>query len=139
MSHMSAICPVSVSAKDHAKDHFIHRNNMTYAGGHVIADLWGCSGLRSVRKARQTLRAAVKAANATLLYIKVFRTKRGALTVVAVLAESHMILHTRPDQKLLLMDAFMCGCADPREAYRVSRICYAPKRVDMGEHKRGIV
>jgi S-adenosylmethionine decarboxylase len=54
---------------DQQKDHFITRNGLTYAGSHLIIDLWEAEGLADRDRIEQALIDAVKEAGATLLHI----------------------------------------------------------------------
>ena len=58
---------------------------------------------------------------------------------VAVLAESHISVHTWPERGYAAFDVFMCGSAEPRKAVAVLEKAFAPKRVVIGHHKRGVV
>ena len=51
------------------KDHFITRNGLTFAGSHLIIDLWEAEGLDDRDLIEQALIDAVNAAGATLLHI----------------------------------------------------------------------
>jgi S-adenosylmethionine decarboxylase len=55
------------------------------------------------------------------------------------LAESHISVHTWPERGYAAFDIFMCGNADPRKAFSVLKQAFAPKRVVLGEHKRGVL
>ena len=54
---------------DDQKDHFITRNGLTYAGSHLIIDLWEAEGLDDRDRIEKALIDAVNAAGATLLHI----------------------------------------------------------------------
>src|SRR5689334_5446965 len=84
---------------DQKKDHFITRNGLTYAGSHLIIDLWEAEGLDDRDRIEAALIDAVKAAGATLLHIHLHTFSEGGGTpVVAALAESHIRVHTSPDE-----------------------------------------
>ncbi|MGQ0742568.1 MAG: adenosylmethionine decarboxylase [Alphaproteobacteria bacterium] len=125
---------------DDRKDHFTTKNGVTYAGSHLIIDLWEAEGLDDKDRMRQALVDAVQAAGATLLHIHlhVF-TPSGGISGVAVLAESHISVHTWPEKGYAAFDIFMCGRADPRKALGVLTHAFSPKRVVLGEHKRGVL
>jgi S-adenosylmethionine decarboxylase len=110
-------------------DHFCERNGMRCAGAHLIIDLYGAQRLNDIEHIEATLRECVIAANATLLHIHVHRFQPNGVSGVAVLAESHISIHTWPDAGYAALDVFMCGKANPdacvpilREAFRVERI-----------------
>jgi S-adenosylmethionine decarboxylase len=84
---------------DQKKDHFITRNGLTYAGSHLIIDLWEAEGLDDRDRIEAALIDAVKAAGATLLHIHLHTfTEGGGISGVAVLAESHISVHTWPEK-----------------------------------------
>jgi S-adenosylmethionine decarboxylase len=125
---------------DDRKDHFTTKNGVTFAGSHLIIDLWEAEGLDDKDRMQQALIDAVEAAGATLLHIHlhVF-TPHGGISGVAVLAESHISVHTWPERGYAAFDIFMCGKAEPRKALDVLTQAFSPKRVVLGEHKRGVL
>jgi S-adenosylmethionine decarboxylase len=86
-------------------------------GAHCIVDLWGASHLTDAKVMNTVLEAVSNAAGATLLkiYLHEFPSS-GGITGVALLAESHMSIHTWPEKDYAAIDIFMCGHADPRRA-----------------------
>lgn len=83
---------------------------MDCAGTHLIADLWGCEGLDDPALVEVALREAAVAANATLLRVHVHGFGEGAgVTGVALLAESHVTVHTWPEHGYAACDIFLCG------------------------------
>lgn len=88
-----------------------------YTGTHLLADLTGCSGLQDAARVEAALRAAVVAAGATLLDLRLhhFGPEQG-VTGVALLAESHMSVHTWPEQGYAAVDIFLCGRAHDLDA-----------------------
>ncbi len=84
------------------------------------------------------LRDCVEAADATLLHIHLHHfTLNGGVSGVAVLAESHMSIHTWPECGYAAFDVFMCGDADPHRTIEVLRRAFRPARVAVCEHLRG--
>ncbi len=123
-----------------AKDHFITRNGLTFAGSHLIIDLWEASGLDDRDLIEQALIDAVNASGATLLHIHLHTfTEGGGISGVAVLAESHISVHTWPERGYAAFDVFMCGHAEPRKALSVFKRAFNPGRIVIGEHKRGVL
>ena len=133
--------PVPIpEADEDQKDHFITRNGVTFAGSHLIIDLWEAENLDDRDLIEQALVDAVKAAGATLLHIHLHTfNEGGGVSGVAVLAESHISVHTWPERGYAAFDVFMCGDADPRKALPILKRAFAPKRVVLGEHKRGVL
>jgi len=56
---------------------------------------------------------------------------------VAVLAESHISIHSWPECGYAAMDVFMCGEAEPQQTIDVLREAFKPDRIVIGEHLRG--
>src|SRR5204863_7875466 len=76
------------------KDHFITRNGLTYAGSHLIIDLWDAEGLDDRDRIETALIDAVKAAGATLLHIHLHTfSEGGGISGGAVIAERHTSVH----------------------------------------------
>src|ERR1700743_2574567 len=137
--HVAPVPPTPANT-DQFKDHFITRNGLTFAGSHLIIDLWEAEGLGDRDRIEQALIDAVKEAGATLLHIHLHTfTDGGGISGVAVLAESHISAHTWPQKGYAAFDVFMCGDAVPRKALDVFKAAFNPGRVVVGEHKRGIV
>ena len=133
--------PVPIPNGDaESKDHFVTENGLTFAGRHLIIDFWEAEGLSDKDRIEQAMIDAVEAAGATLLHIHLHTfTPGGGISGVAVLAESHISVHTWPERGYAAFDIFMCGKADTRKAYAVLKQAFAPKRVVLGEHKRGVL
>ena len=137
--HVAPVVPVADN-DDQQKDHFITRNGLTYAGSHLIIDLWEAEGLGDRDRIEQALIDAVKASGATLLHIHLHTfTDGGGISGVAVLAESHISVHTWPEKGYAAFDVFMCGDAEPRKALGVFKAAFNPGRIVIGEHKRGVL
>jgi len=127
-------------SNDDQKDHFITKNGLSYAGSHLIIDLWEAEGLADRERIETALIDAVNAAGATLLHIHLHTFEEGGgISGVAVLAESHISVHTWPEKRYAAFDVFMCGDAQPRKALDVFKRAFNPGRVVVGEHKRGVV
>lgn len=123
---------------ENRKDFFIRQNGYEYAGVHLIIDLFGASNLDSLEHMEEALREAVNAAGATLLHIHLHHfTPNGGISGVAVLAESHISVHTWPERQFAAFDVFMCGDARPADAVPVLEQFFSPSRVDVKEYIRG--
>ena len=126
------------SSTDMNLDHFIRRDGKCYAGTHLIIDLWGGSGYDDIDLMRATLRRAVDAAGATLLHLHLHHfTPNGGVSGVAVLAESHISVHSWPEADYAAFDVFMCGDSEPHKAVDVLRAAFSPSEVTVSEYLRG--
>ena len=133
--------PVPIPEGDaDSKDHFVTKNGVTFAGSHLIIDFWEAEGLEDKDRIEQAMIDAVEAAGATLLHILLHTfTPSGGVSGVAVLAESHISVHTWPEKGYAAFDVFMCGNAEPKKAVKVLEQAFAAKRTVLGCHKRGVV
>lgn len=121
-------------------DHFVERDGVQFAGTHLILDLWGANELDDLQLMERTLRACVDKCGATLLHIHLHHfTPVGGISGVAVLAESHISVHTWPERDFAAFDIFMCGNARPEEAISVLKRAFSPKTMKITENLRGIV
>jgi len=122
------------------EDHFIVREGMEYAGSNIILDLWGARHLDDLEFMEQAMREVVEVAGATLLHIHLHHfTPSGGISGVAVLAESHISVHTWPERDFAAFDVFMCGDARPENAGPVLQRYFAPGKMNISQHHRGIV
>ena len=128
----------ATSTEDERNDHFVVRNGVRCAGAHLIIDLYEADRLDDIEHIEQTLRACVDAAQATLLHIHLHHFEpNGGVSGVAVLAESHISIHTWPENGYAALDVFMCGNAQPDECVPVLRKAFAPKNIAVSELLRG--
>ncbi len=119
-------------------DHFVVRNGVRCAGVHLIVDLYQASRLKDIDHIEATLRACVAAAGATLLHIHLHHFEpNGGISGVAVLAESHISIHSWPECGYAALDIFMCGKANPDACVPVLRKAFAPKKIAVSEYLRG--
>jgi S-adenosylmethionine decarboxylase len=125
-------------AHDDRKDHFIERNGVRCAGTHLIIDLFGAKRLDDLKHIKETLKRCVDVAGATLLHIHLHHfTPNGGVSGVAVLAESHISIHSWPENGYAALDVFMCGDAKPEACVPVLRKAFKPKRIAVSELLRG--
>lgn len=130
----------SESVIEEAKDYFVCRNGVRYAGTHLIVDLWGATNLADPAHIDRVLREAAEVSGATILHGHFHHfSPNGGVSGVLVLAESHISIHTWPERDYAALDLFMCGECDPYKAIPVLKKGFAPERVQLAEHKRGLV
>ncbi len=120
-----------------SKDHFAVRNGVRCAGVHLIVDLHGAKRLNDIDHIETTLRRCIEAARATLLHIHLHHFQPSGVSGVAVLAESHISIHTWPEAGYAALDIFMCGSAEPDNCIPVLREAFAAERVEVNEILRG--
>lgn len=113
---------------------------MTYVapGTHILIDFWGASHLQDAQRIEQAMRDAAAACGATVLGVNLHNFGADAgITGVAILAESHISIHTWPETGYAALDVFMCGNCDPQKAVPVLKEAFKPERSQVSEHKRG--
>lgn len=91
------------------------------AGRHLLAELDRCARLPDVDVLARLLRAAAEAGCGTVLAVHThdFGTS-GGVAGIALLAESHISVHTWPEFSYAAVDVFMCGkTARPEAALEV--------------------
>ncbi len=120
------------------KDYFVERNGVRFAGTHLIIDLWDCEDVDDIDHVDATIRECVEEAGATLLHIHLHHfTPNNGVSGVAVLAESHISIHSWPECGYAALDVFMCGEAEPHRTIDVLKRNFRPSRVEVTEHLRG--
>lgn len=99
------------------------------AGVHLLADMSGIAAdlLTSCLKIEQLLRDAAEAAGAHVLHSHFHGFGEGqGVTGVVLLAESHISIHTWPEDGFAAADIFMCGASDPQRALALLRRALQP-------------
>lgn len=119
-------------------DHFTEKDGIICAGSHLIIDLYEAERLDDLDHIAATLRRCVDAAGATLLHMHLHPFEpNGGVSGVAVLAESHISIHSWPERRYAALDVFMCGDAQPERCVDVLRKAFKPARIAVKELLRG--
>jgi S-adenosylmethionine decarboxylase len=125
---------------DDQRDYFVERNGIRYAGSHLIIVLWDARHLDDVGAVELALRRAVRAAGASLVHLHLHAfTPNGGVSGVAVLAESHISIHTWPERGYAAIDVFMCGAAEPHKVVPILKHAFEAGRIAICEQMRGIL
>ncbi|MBN1237614.1 MAG: adenosylmethionine decarboxylase [Gammaproteobacteria bacterium] len=121
-----------------AADFFIEKNGVRCAGAHLIIDLYGGRRLDDLAHMERTLIDCVEAAGATLLHVHLHPFEpNGGISGVAVLAESHISVHSWPERDYAAFDVFMCGRARPERCIEVLKEAFDAERLAVKEILRG--
>ena len=91
-------------------------------GKHCILELYGCNPIKLNDESfvRTSVTSASKVAGANLLNMITHRFQPQGVTGLALLAESHISIHTWPESKYAAIDVFTCGKeTKPEEACKL--------------------
>ena len=111
---------------------------MKAIGRHLILEMWGCQNLDSVDTAEQALREMVEALDVHLLDLRVYPFSPIGVTGIAIVSESHLVIHTWPEYGYAAVDLFTCGAErDPHDALQVLRRLFQPEHIGVMEINRG--
>ena len=107
-------------------------------GVHLLIDFWDAKHLQDAILIERAMRDAATACGATVLEIKLHSFGEAAgITGVAILAESHISIHTWPEINYIALDVFVCGTCNPHLALTVLRSVFEPQRERVQEFQRG--
>ena len=119
-------------------DHFIRDDEgRVFAGRHLIIEVVNGHGLDEEKRIQQAFRDCVDTCGATLLHIHTHKFSPQGVSGVAVLAESHISVHTWPEIGYGAFDVFMCGDARPWLAVDVLKRAFGTSDVRVKELLRG--
>lgn len=92
-------------------------------GVHLVLDGWGSpfAVLDDPQRVRAALEATAAAAGLTLLQVATERFAPQGVTVVGLLAESHVAIHTWPEHGAFAADLFHCGTPAQADLDRAAR------------------
>ena len=126
------------SAINGSQDLFIEQDGLYYAGTHLILDLWNAHHLDNLEHIETALRDCVEIAGATLLHLHLHHfTPNMGVSGVAVLAESHISIHTWPERDYAALDIFMCGDTQPEKCIEVLRKAFETDQIETTTLLRG--
>lgn len=113
-------------------------SNFKQLGSHLIIEVDKAKHLHDKVFIEETILEIVKATGATLLKMDFHHFGEGfGVTGVAILAESHISIHTWPEYGYAAVDVFMCGGADAKKALPVMVRRFETERVKFSVIKRG--
>jgi S-adenosylmethionine decarboxylase len=111
--------------------------NVEWSGLHIFVDLWGASGFDDMALCRDAIKEACDAIGVTMLDMLVHQYgEQGGVSAVALIAESHISVHSWAEYGYAGCDIFTCGDVDPYQAIPVFRRYFKPSHVNVAEHKR---
>jgi len=104
-----------------------------FQGIHFLASYSQCEpeALTNVEQLKSTLFEAVTASGATIIDSAAYLFPPSGLTMVFLLSESHMSIHTYPEHGACFIDLFTCGSKCSSEKFdQVLRSYLKPKQVN---------
>lgn len=113
---------------------------MDTLGKHIILEMWGCSKnvIDSIDQVKDALTKTAEAAKANLVNVVCHRFSPYGITGVAVLAESHISVHTWPEYEYAAVDIFICGSVvNSQDAASYITQAFHAKDISLLELKRG--
>ena len=92
-------------------------------GDHFLLNLYGCDPdkLNDERLVKKVLHDSAYCAKMTVLNVVTHKFYPQGVTGVALLAESHISIHTWPERATAAVDVYTCGAADAKLACDVIR------------------
>lgn len=107
-------------------------------GQHTVCEFWGATNLNSPELTERAFRAAIEAGKATLVELVVHQFSPQGVSAVAVIAESHLSIHTWPELGYAAIDYFTCGDhVDVDAIFEVLKEAYEPERIVRQQMVRG--
>lgn len=94
---------------------------MKTIGRHLIAEFYGCSPdvLNSADTIRSSMLKAAEKIGATVVGDTFHQFSPQGVSGSVVIAESHLSIHTWPENGYVSVDIYTCGGLDPRLGFRV--------------------
>ena len=107
-------------------------------GHHILVSLYGISFnlLDDIDGIRTAFEQAVEACGATVLNRFSHKFQPQGVTVVYALAESHLSIHTFPENGSCAIDVYTCGSMNSMDGMRVLIDHFNPIEVSIQEIKR---
>lgn len=113
---------------------------MNALGRHVLVELWEAVNLDRPDTIEEALVETVRATGGTLLDVRVIPFPGGGASGVAIIAESHVTIHTWPEYGYAGVDLFTCGPTMNMEAgVEMLKKYFSPQRIQVAEVRRGIM
>jgi S-adenosylmethionine decarboxylase len=109
-------------------------------GKQVYGSLYECEEeiLKDSRKLEQIIKEAAEAGNMNLLDIKSWKIGDG-VSIVAIVLESHITIHTWPEYRFATVDVYSCGAhIDPYKAFMYIVNKLGAKRYTINEADRSL-
>ena len=102
---------MEIYKKNQILSSFCDDQKLSHQSKHLLLELYrcDCEKLNDESFLRCTLNRAAKLANATVLNLISNKFEPQGVTAIALLAESHISIHTWPESNYSAVDIFTCG------------------------------
>ena len=102
---------MEVPKKNQILSSYSNDQKLSHQSKHLLLELYrcDCEKLNDESFLRCTLNKAAKLANATVLNLISNKFEPQGVTAIALLAESHISIHTWPESNYSAVDIFTCG------------------------------
>ncbi len=114
---------------------------MKQLGRHLLAELTGCDAivLDDLEKLQAIFKTAAEKAGATVVNATSHRFAPHGVSVVVVISESHVSVHTWPEYRYAAVDFFTCGeTVDPHKGLDYIKQALGATGAKVQEIARGI-
>jgi len=118
-----------------------------YLGNHIVVDMFDInmdnltkinSSSANINEWNDCVKKWLGDANMTLLNTSWHNfNDKGAFTVLYLLSESHLSIHTWPEHKYIALDVFTCGNSNTQLLVNNIRDYFEPKKITIHQLNRG--
>lgn len=109
-----------------------------FKGSHILAEFYGISNTNNNEDSLKIcLENCCKQARLTLMKFDHVVFPNGGYTAFALLAESHISIHTYPEYQSIFLDVFTCGDADTMMIIDLLSDFYQPEEKQIRVIERG--
>jgi S-adenosylmethionine decarboxylase len=109
-------------------------------GKHILADFYGCEAdLDDIENLKSICKEAAKRAGATVVGEASYKFNPLGCTLALILSESHLSLHSWPedDKRFASIDFYTCGDCDPALGIEYLKERLKPTDTDIIQIQRG--
>ncbi len=118
---------------------FIHEHNVSYAGRHLLVDLYGVSDVGTPDYIKEQLSIVCRQLGATVLFAHAHEFDNGGSSGVVILAESHCTWHHWLSEGYIALDIFVCGECKPQDAIDSLVKLFKPSQTKTSLNLRGVM
>ena len=114
------------------------RDDAAAAGKHIILEMWDADNTNSPAAIREALAEACEEGNLNLLRVLIHQFEPFGISGVAMIAESHITIHTWPEYSFIAVDIYSRSRqADIDKVARAMKAAFSPGQVNQVEIQRG--